>query len=107
MFHLDGAPLIAHILTLFLALGLISIACIGAFAKKQRLLSLGFLLVSFAGFLWAGWSTFPHLQSELYELSPFLSWWFVPLLNLLQAAGWGCVVVSVFKMKPSTPEVSS
>jgi hypothetical protein len=104
MFHLDGWPLMAHALTVLLALGLMSFACIGAFAKKQRLLSLGFLLLSFAGFLWAGWSTYPFLQSELYELSPFLSWWFVPLLNLLEAAGWGCVLVSVFKMRASTPK---
>ena len=102
MFALDGAPLMAHTLTALLVLGLMSIACIGAFAKKQRLLSLGLLLLSFSGFLWAGWSTYPFLQSELYELSPFLSRWFVPLLNLLEAAGWGCVLVSIFKLpKPA------
>ena len=102
MFALDGVPLMAHTLTVLLVLGLMSIACIGAFAKKQRLLSLGLLLLSFSGFLWAGWSTYPYLHSELYELSPFLSRWFVPLLNLLEAAGWGCVLVSIFKLpKPA------
>jgi hypothetical protein len=102
MFHLDGAPLMAHTLTVLLALGLMSFACIGAFAKKQRLLSLGFLLLSFAGFLWAGWSTYSHLQFKLSDMSPFLSMWFVPLLNILQAAGWGCVLVGVFKLpKPA------
>ena len=102
MFHLDGWPLMAHALTVLLVMGLISFACIGAYAKKQRLLSLGLLLLSISGYLWAGWSSYPFLQSKLSETSPFLSMWFMPLLNILQAAGWGCVLVGVFKLpKPA------
>lgn len=107
MFFLEGVPLIAHFLSALLVLGLISIACIGAYAKKRRLLSLGLLLLSFSGGLWVLWSGFPDhfFHSTFYELSPSLSYWFVPLLNLLEAAGWGCVLVGVFKLPK--PEVSS
>ena len=97
MFHLDGMPLMAHTLTVLLVMGLISMACISAFAKKQRLLGLGLLLLSVSGYLWAGYSSYVHLQFALSDLSPFLSRMFVPLLNLLQAAGWGCVLCSIFK----------
>ena len=102
MFHLDGWPLMAHTLTVLLVMGLITIACISAFAKKQRLLGLGLLLLSVSGYLWAGWSTYPDLQFKLSDMSPFLSMWFMPLLNILQAAGWSCVVISIFKLpKPA------
>ncbi len=102
MVYLDGMPLMAHALTVLLVMGLITIACISAFAKKQRLLGLGLLLLSVSGYLWGGWSTYPFLQSELSDLSPFLSRWFIPLLDILQAAGWGCVVISVFRLPKTT-----
>ena len=102
MFHLDGWPLMAHALTVLLVMGLITTACISAFAKKQRLLGLGLLLLSVSGYLWAGWSSYPFLQSELSDLSPFLSRWFMPLLDIFQAAGWGCVVISVFRLPKTT-----
>ena len=97
MFHMEsGAPFIAHIFSLLLVIALISIACIGAFAKKARLLSLGLFMVSVASILWFYWSCFNYpADTEFWE---FMYMWFVPLLNLLEAAGWGCVLVGVFKL---------
>jgi len=101
MFYLDGAPLMVHALLNVLLLGLMLFACIGAFVKKQRFLGLGLLILSLSGFLWAGSTTYPILLSELSKASPSLYTWFMPLLNLLQAAGWGCLVISVFKLPKS------
>ena len=107
MFPIDGAPLMVHSLMNLVVLGLMLFACIGAFVKKRRLLCVGLLLLSLCGFVWAAMTTYPSLHTQLAEWSPSLSWWLVPILDLVQAAGWGCLVISVFKMKPSTPEVSS
>jgi len=88
----------AHALMNLLVLGLMLFACIVAFAKKQRLLCLGLLLLSLSGFFWAGLTTYPYIQSELAEAIPSLYIWFLPILGLIQAAGWSCVLFSVFKL---------
>ena len=104
MFPVDGAPLMVHSLMTLMVLGLMLFACIGAFSKKRRLLFVGLLLLSLCGFVWAAMTTYPFLHSELAEWSPSLYWWLLPILDLVQAAGWGCVLVSVFKMRAPTPE---
>ena len=97
MIHLDGAPQMVHALMSLLVLGLMFFVCIVAFAQKQRLLCLGLFLLFFSGLLWAGLTTYPYLQSELAEASPSLYRWFVPISDLIQAAGWGCLALTLFK----------
>ena len=101
MIHLDGAPLMVHALINILVLSLMLFACIGACAKKQRLLYPGLLLLSISGFLWAALTTYPSLQAQLAEASPFLYRWFVPISDLIQAAGWGCLALTLFKSPKS------
>ena len=90
-----------HALMSLLVLGLMLFACISAFAKKQRPLSLGLSLLFLSVFLWAGLTTYPSLQAQLAEASPFLYRWFVPISDLIQAAGWGCLALTLFKSPKS------